>query len=128
GEFMNHPYDYWLALCQLAIDLISNSSTASTFAQNPSGYLATMGFPDVEVDPDSMEFQVIKALGDPTVRRAARSRDPVAFLDFLRPLGFHTEDPEMFSLECAALVNVVAGVNVVAAVDVIAGVNVLVAV
>lgn len=95
--FPDQSFDRFGALSQLASDVMADPGSAAAFIRDPSGYLAAAGFANVQVDHASREFRLVLALADPAVRAAAVSRDPIAFLNAIRLLGFDTGDLQILS-------------------------------
>ncbi len=95
--FPDQSFDRFGALSQLASDVMADPGSAAAFIRDPSAYLAAAGFANVQVDHASREFRLVLALADPAVRAAAVSRDPIAFLNAIRLLGFDTGDLQILS-------------------------------
>jgi hypothetical protein len=85
-------FDHFLALAQLASDVLEDAGVAAAFSANPRDYFARAGFPNVEIDTESVEFRLTLALADPAVRQAALSGDGVKYLQALKEYGFGAMD------------------------------------
>lgn len=123
---------HYAALTYVASSLLAEAALVSQFTQSPQRYLAEAGYPDVQLDTSSWEFQFLSALANPEIRAAAQSGDTLEFLSVLKRSGlFQSPDagPDIKIANLVVVATVYAGLAISVAavvVGVVAVINAIV--